>query len=446
MRRSWNKRIAIPLLALSVAGCTDVIDPINGIQDFIDLSLDFCTGTGQSPVFLAFQNQGENWTRVNPNASNTFDFRASDKVALAMIFTDGAGYSTEIVYAQNDELEALSGGACTEIAGTKTVSGSVANVPAGSLSYVTMGVGSALIEPPPSTFTLSELANSPLDLISHRGMSTLSGEIPDRVIIRRAQNPTNGATLTALDFAGTEAANVTSNSLAITGLSANEDNLIDLFFLTATTLDHPIFLSSFFTSGSQTIYHVPSTLTQAGDLHLLDVYAHTANGLALRGETQYYRIAANKSVALGSALSTPAITTAATTPTVRLRTQLPVQPEYNSFVLALFSQGTARTVSVVGTAAYFGSPSTWDVAIPDLSGVSGFPTASGLQQGQLTPWQVVGYGGTIATYFGAAEENASVKYAARFSSLNTLMASRASDGRARRQSPLLLGRRTMGAR
>jgi hypothetical protein len=446
MRRTWKRRIAIPLVALGFAGCSDGNDPDPGPTDFLDLSLDFCSGPGQSPVFLAYQNQGENWTRVNPSAGNTFDFRASDKVALAMIFQDGGTYSTEIVYAQNDELLPLSGGACTEVSGTKTVNGSVTNIPAGSFANLTMGLGSAFFEPPPSTYTLSDLANGPLDLLATRGMITGGAEVPDRVIIRRALNPTNGATLAALDFAAAEAANVTANTLTVSGISANEDNLIDLFFSTATTLDHALFLSDFFTSGTQTIYHVPSTLTQAGDLHLLDVYAQTGTGSALRGETQYYRTAANKSVALGAALNSPTLTTVSSTSPVRLRTQLAVQPEYNSFVVSLFSQGTARSVSVIGTAAYFGSPSTWDVAIPDLSGVTGFPSASGLQQGQATEWQVVGYGGTLATYFGATEENSSIKYAARFSSFNALMASRAGGGQARRQAPKLLGRRKLGVR
>jgi hypothetical protein len=325
------------------------------------------------------------------------------------------------------------------------VNGSVANLVAGDFAYVTMGLGSAFFEPPPSTFTLTNLANSPLDLIAHHGFLE-GGEIPDRVIIRRAQNPTNGATLATLDFAATEAAEVTANSLSISGISANEHNFIDMFFSTATTLDHPLFLPDVFTSSPQTIYHIPSSLTQAGDLHLLDVYAQTTNGGALRGETQYYRTAANKSVALGAPLNSPTLTTVSSTSPVRLRTQLAVQPEYNSFVVSLFSQGTARSVSVIGTAAYFGSPSTWDVAIPDLSGVTGFPSASGLQQGQATEWQVVGYGGTLATYFGATEENSSIKYAARFSSFNALMASRAGGGQARRQAPKLLGRRKLGVR
>jgi hypothetical protein len=454
MRRSWTRKLAAPLFATSLVACSDGIGPGQGSVDYMDLALDFCNATGQFPVFFAYLNEGEGWTRVNGDLNRTFAFRASDKVGVAMVFTDGAGtYFTDVFYAKNEELEPLSGSACTEAIGTKTVSGSVANVADGDYAYVSMGLTTELVEPPPSTYSLFDLANAPLDLVAHSGSSQITGDVPDAFIIRRAQNPPDGSTLSTLDFNSAEAAAPAVNTVTISGLSASEDNLIDLYFSTATTFDQPIFLSSFFTSGTQTIYHVPSALTQAGDLHLLDVYGTTTSGVAVRGETQWYRNAGNRTVALGSHLSTPAISSLATSPIVRLRAQLPVQPEYNSFALALYEQigtTTVRAVSVLGTAGYFNSPSTWVLDIPDLSGVSGFPTASGLASGGTsTNYQVFAYGGNLATFFGAPEEGSTMKYAARSSSTTTMMSLRADQvsGRKDRRAPgMTLGRRKLGVR
>jgi hypothetical protein len=425
--RSWTRRLAIPLFAGSVAACGDSISPGPPSADYLDLALDFCGATGQFPVFFAYLNEGEGWTRVNGDINETFAFRASDKVGIAMIFTDGAGnFSTEVILAKNEEIEPLSGGACTEAVGTKTVNGSVAGVAVGDFAYVTMGLTEDLVEPPPSTFTLVDLANVPLDLVAHAGTDQITGEVPDAIIIRRAQNPTNNATLPALDFNSNEAAIPSANTATIAGLTSSEDNLIDLYFSTATTFDHPLFLSSFFTASTQTIYHVPSTLTQAGDLHMLDVYARSFDNLEVRGETQWYRNAANRSISLGSPLADPTVTSIDNSP-VRFRAQLPVQPEYNSFALALYSQtGTGtRDVSVLGTAGFFDSPSTWTLEMPDLTGVPGFPTASGLQGGGTeTPYSIVAYGGSLLTFFGAPSENSTTKYAGRFSSTNSMVALR----------------------
>ena len=441
--------IAAPLVATSlVAACSDSTGPGGGSSaDYLDLALDFCAATGQFPVFFAYLNEGEPWTRVTGDGNRTFAFNASDKVGIAMIFTDGAGnYSSEVIYAKNEELEPLSGAACTESFGTKSVNGSVAGVATGDFSYVSMGLASEFVQPPPSTYSLFDLANAPLDLIAHAGSDQSTGEIPDAVIIRRAQNPTNGATLAQLDFNSSEAAFPVAHTATITGISANEDNLIDLYFNTATTYDHPFFLSSFFTSGSQTIYHVPSTLTQAGDLHMLDVYAVTTSQTSVRGETQWYRTGGNRSVALGSALNAPTISTLDNSPVVLMRTRLGVQAEYNSFALALFQQGSNRAVSVLGTAGYFDSPATWELDMPDLSGVSGFPVASGLQSGAQTQYQVVAYSGSLENYFGAPSENSSTKYAARFSSTVALRALRTAEPGGRRAAGSLLARGRHGVR
>lgn len=421
MSSRWIMKLAIPVTGLSIAACSDGIGP-GGSRDFLDLSLDFCAS--EAPVFLAFQNENGPWERVLPDGNQTFRFVAADRMALAMIFQFGTTYVTEIVYAQNDELLPLSGGACTETSGAKSLNGSVASVPPGSFANVSMALTTETFDSPQSTFTLTSLPNGQLDIVANRGSLQLTGEVPDRVIIRRSEDRISGSTIPVLDFASSEAANVTSNALTVNGLVAGEDNLIDLFFETATTFAHPLFLSSLFTSSNQTIYHVPGTLTQAGDLHVLDVYAETSNGLAYRGETQFYRNAGSKVITLGAALNTPTISTVSSTPSARLRMQMGAQSDYPSFVLALYGQG-ARRVSVLGTAAYVGSPVTWDLVMPDLSGVSGFPTQSVLQSGVQTSTQVIGYAGDVATFFGATAENTSLRYAARLSSQTALRALRA---------------------
>jgi hypothetical protein len=93
-------------------------------------------------------------------------------------------------------------------------------------------------------------------------------------------------------------------------------------------------------------------------------------------------------------LSTPTVTKAATAPYVRPRIQLPVQAQYGRWLDTRFSQdGLNRSVSLDATGAYFGAPATWDVTMPDFTGVTGWNNAWGLQDGTAIDWAATALGG-----------------------------------------------------
>jgi hypothetical protein len=419
MGRRWRTAAVVPVLALSFEGCSDASGP--GTQQLVDLLLDFCAS--EAPAFFAFQNEGGGWTRVTPSAGSAFAFQATEKVGIAMTFVFGSATFTDVFFATAADLEPLSGVACTEAVGNKTLNGSVANVATGERAVVSMSGAEETVAPPQNSFTFAGIADGPQDIIAHRDVVGVSSDVPNRVIVRRGVNLTNGATIPVLNF-GTEGAAPATHSATITGLTSGENNYFDIFFSTATGTSHTLFQSPFFGAGAQTIYGIPSSLTQSGDLHRIDLNADASNVTSYRSLRHFYRNPDNKTLALGPSLNSPSVSSFGNTPYVRLRATLASQSEYGSFATAFFIQGQAseRSFFVTETSGYRGgTPTSWTLEIPDVTGAGGFPTSAGLQSGQNTLWFVEAYGGSLSELIGGTPTDGStVRFAGRTSSIQTL--------------------------
>lgn len=416
MRRCWKTLLTAPMVALSVS-CTDGVTTIDPTLDEIVLA--FCAS--ELPTWFAFRNEGGSWTRVQPGANNTFAFDASDRVAIAMTFDFGTSRMTDVYYTHVNELLPLSNRACTETSGTKTVNGSVSGLGTNESAQISMSSSSASAFPLQSGWSLTNVVNGPQDLIAHRELTGVgNNSTPNRVIVRRNQNPVSGSTLPVLDFAGTEGQAIATNTLSVSGLLSGESNYYDIDFMTATGTSHSLYVSPFFTSPSQTLYGVPSGLTQTGDVHKVNLNADAASQTSYRTVLHWYRNPASKSLVLGAALNTPTIQTITSTPYVRMRTTLQSQVDYPDFATAYFIQ-SSRSVFVTVTAAHFsGTPTTWTNEIPDFSAAGGYPTNAGLQSGTSTQWFVEAFDGTLESYISATPtDGATVRFAGRSANTST---------------------------
>ena len=430
MRRRWRTVLAAPVVAMSVS-CTDGVTTIDPTLDEIVLA--FCAS--ELPAWFAYQNEGGSWTRVQPSANNAFVFDASDRVAVAMTFDFGTSRLTDVYYTHVNELLPLSNRACTETSGTKTVNGSVSGLGTSESASISMSSSTASAFPVQSTWTLTNIVNGPQDLIAHRELTGVgSASTPNRVIVRRNQNPVSGATLPVLDFAGTEGQAIATNTLSVSGLLSGESNYYDIEFMTATGTSHPLYASPFFTSPSQTLYGVPSGLTQTGDVHMIDLNADAASGTSYRTVRHWYRNPANKSLVFGAALNTPTIQNLTSTPYVRMRTTLQSQVDYPDFTTAYFIQNSRSVFVTVSAAHLSGTPSTWTNEIPDFSAAGGYPTNAGLQTGTSTQWFVEAFEGSLPNYISATPtDGATVRLAGRSANTSTMQLSVAGERRSPRE-------------
>ena len=408
MRSHWNRFVVLPLLSASLAGC-DSTGP--GPLDLTDVFLDFCAS--DVPVFLAFQNEGADWERVTGDAQGTFAFQATPTFVLAIVHQIGGRMSTEYLYATPEDIEPLNGVSCIEQTGTKSLTGTVAGVPAGSAVMASMASSFDYVEAPASALTLTDLPAGALDLIAHREIIGINTVTPDRVIVRRAQDRVNGSAIPVLDFASGEAVAAAPHTLTVSGLSSADITEFLLTFSTATTRRHSLSELETLSSSTRTINGIPASLTQSGDHHELEVFAD--GGTLYRGEVQYYREPSTRSVTLGAVLSNPTLTQTTTNSQLRPRTMLPSQFEYGSFASVSLIQSDREVTVTVTNAFHGGTPITWDIQVPDVTAVPGFPANARLLPATDTDWYVDAYGGTggAAAFFGAPADGATLHFAGR---------------------------------
>jgi hypothetical protein len=424
MSSAWNRSAVISLLSAAAIAC-DSTGP--NPTDLTDVLLDFCAS--DTPVFVALQNEGADWTRLTPDAQGTVSFEATETFTMAIVHLRGGRTITEYIYATPEDVEALNGVSCIDQSGTKTLTGTVAGVSLGSGAVVTMASSWEELTAPTNAFTLTDLPNGPYDLIAHREVIGTSSVQPDRVIVRRAQDRANGSAIPVLDFSAAEAVASAQHTVTASGLSSSDINEFLLTFSTPTTRRHSLSLVESFTSNTRNLFGVPGALTQSGDVHELEVFADA--GTAYRGEVQYYRVPSNRTVALGAHLSNPTLTFLPSSTQLLPRTQLPSQFEYGSLASVSLVQDTREVVITVTSTYFGGTPVIWDISFPDISTMTGFPTSARLVQGQSTDWYVDAYGGSPAAFFGTPTDGSTLHFAGRSFNTSGAVASLKVEGSAR---------------
>lgn len=361
------------------------------------LTMSFCS----APAWFAYRNEGYAWQSAP--ASTAITIEATERLGIAFARAGGGGAKqTDVFYATRAELAVLGVADC---AGTRSVSGSVAGVSAAQVVEVAMANASARPSGTSTSFNLNGLPERPMDLMATSGVSSSTSFSPDKVILRRDLNPASGATLPALDFAASEAFSPTQFNATITNL---------------TDADSKVFVSTFWTvggtvgllqagppaAGATVVRALPADRLVAGDVH--ELYVDAYQGAAGVGRTiySYYAAATDRTETVGAFLNVPLITTLTTSPYQRYRARLEAQSDYGSMVRVRFFQAPAqndsRLVSVHLTAGYLGgAPATWDVSIPDFTGVAGFGASWMPTQGQQLQGDVYAWGGRTALLMGA---------------------------------------------
>ena len=407
-------------VAILAAACESGTDPEP--QHPIDLVLDFCAD--EIPVWLAYRNEGADWVRLTPNADGAVSFTATNDVALAFVRQNGSDYHTEIVFAANTELEEISGVSCREESGAKTVNGTVSGVVGSQVAQVGMSYSSVYLSSAQTSFSLSQLPDRTLDLVASRANVTATTQLADRVVIRRAQNPISGSSLAAIDFAAAGALVPTAFGATVTGVG-QDFAFLQSYFVSQLGTEHLLAHVEPVDDGSVTLVGVPQAALVAGDYHDAFLIAVDGNG-GVRGIERFFRTPATQTLPLGTAMPAPTVTEAASTPSVRLRTEVARTADYQRAMSVEFvqqQQFSATSVAVTVTNGYDATGS-WDVTMPDLSGASGWQNAWGfVNGGDPVDWTITVYGGRPELLFGAAPvEGETVRFAGRTNSMNVSVA------------------------
>jgi hypothetical protein len=377
-----------------------------------NVTFQFCGTAGGLPAWVAYQDGSGPWTRVQPDGAEASFQIDSDVGGIAWVTSDAThGHSLEVIFAAREEFILWGVDRCNGRPGAgKSVSATLAGVGTGmgggpiQFPVASLG-GLTALGASPSPFlggslTFTGVPDGPVDLLAGRATFNIATQTitPDRMIIRRGLNPQAGGNLAApIDFNGGDSFAPATSGLTVTGVTGGEMVVQSTLFRTTDGMG-PV---AFATGHSTNWYGVPSGQMQLGDLHVLGVTATGAdetNPLApSRTTLRMIATPAPVSVALGPELSDPAVMLFQSGGHRRGRATYQIQPEYDRFWVADFSQGTtvAREGQVQVTRAYHGSGTgSVNLEIPNLRSVSGWNTDWEFVSGEPVTWTVSAAGWT----------------------------------------------------
>ena len=385
-------------------------DSISGIKDGqTEITLDFC---GLPPEWLAIQNEGEGWQRVNAGTDGIVKFGATPKVSLAFAFGDFGFFSTLILNTTAEELKAEV--PCDQSFGTRTLTATLAGLTGEQAARVTVDGQTASADAANPSVEFDFLPSTGVDLIALRFASFFSSPA-DKVIIRRALIAQN-VPIATLDFSAAEAQPLASAVLTLANMGSDFAFVTTEFMSSGGALANLSDMSLI--GGTTAIAYpaVPSPLLQQGDLHRLTATVSSSTGV--REVTHFYRTPSNATITFGPHLGVPTVSQLSTSPYLRLRALLASQPEYPTAAQFGFSQSSQtefHSVDILTTAGFHGgAPSTWEFVIPDFVG-TGYQSSWGLQNGMALSWDATAFNSGSNVLANAPTDGQTVSSAVRSS-------------------------------
>lgn len=362
-----------------------------------NISIPFCAD--EVPAWFAYRNEGFLWQPVTTSGS-AFTFAATEKVSIAFAYAFGNASDVRFYNATRAELAGITDRDC---AGPKSHAGTTANIAAGQTGLVTLGGAFDIVTS--NAFLLEGVADRPLDLVATRGILASGQFTPDRMVIRRGINLANNASIPVVDFAAAESVVPASNALSVSGVESNETVYVENVFH-GTTVTTGLLFTSENTSSTHTMYSAPAASLTAGDVHALYIDAFNGSGTAAHTLVTHFASTGDRVETLGPLLTSPTVTAALIAPYLRERGQLQSQSDYPTAARFVYLQGTSgapKFVVVVTTAAHLGAlPSTWDITVPDVSGVAGFNTGWMHTSGPGITFSAEAFSASGSLLFGAA--------------------------------------------
>jgi hypothetical protein len=250
------------------------------------------------------------------------------------------------------------------------------------------GVGST--GPLTTTLTGQNLAPGPFDLLLSRTRS-LAGLGADlavtSIVLRRGIDPASGATIPAIDFTaeGFSAASAVL-TYANTGGEAFTNTMT---FRTNDGLNAWLVAAGQFTNPARTWYGVPPNRLVAGDLH--QVTATTASTTSRRQLIHYSREVQPRTLTFGPPLASPVAQAPPTSPwLLRFRGTLSADYMSRASIYLREVHPDPRTIVLVASSGYLGTPGQYDVSLPDLSALPGFTMFWYPRRGSSVQWTVTG--------------------------------------------------------
>jgi hypothetical protein len=292
-------------------------------------------------------------------------------------------YETTVIHATTAELAQDGTATCALTAPTKTITGNIIGVPNGAYGIASFGNVVQIFEGGVATNPVSfDVPAGPKDLVG--SLVTTPGAHPSRLILFRNLNIPDGGSLPApIDYNGPASRAPATATVTISGGSG--DNLET--FVDFVTPNNGVGLWFELTSSpaaTRPWAGFSANDMQSGDMHALIVFASAPND-DFRVTGKYVGPVTNQTIAMGPAMNATTASQIAAGAYPRFRFQGTLPTEYNKLAwIDVMPTNSGNTYSMVATGAYLaaaGSALTYDLTMPDVAGLPGFPVASRLAAG-----------------------------------------------------------------
>lgn len=292
------------------------------------------------------------------------------------------GYETFLLYGSVAELARDGQDACAQDPPTKTVTGTVLGVPAGAYGRVSLGGVTNIFDGAAATnpITFTDVPAGPVDLLGSR---TIPGAAPDKlIVVRNLDIPDGGALPSAIDFNGAASFAPATATVTITGADGS-----DMEVYTDVVRDNrPRALWADLSPNPATTRPWaglgPAALL-SGEFHELVVFASDPFSDDFRVSVKDVVPVTDQTIAFGPVLGLPNASQVVAGAYPRFRFQGPLPAVYDRGVtIAVY--GSDSAFFILATGAYLtasGSTLAYDITMPDVAGLSGFPAGARLTAG-----------------------------------------------------------------
>jgi hypothetical protein len=314
-------------------------------------------------------------TSLRPVAS-----RRAPRVSSRSSFADG--YETYLLHGSTAELAQDGQNSCAQEPPTKTVTGTVLGVPAGAYGRVSLGGVTRIFDGAASSnpITFTDVPAGPVDLLGSRA---IPGAAPDKVIVFRDLNiPDGGSLPSVIDFNGTASFAPATATVTITGAAGD-----DMEVYTDVVRDNrPRALWADLSPSPATTRPWaglgPAALL-TGEFHELVVFASDPASDDFRVSSKDVGPVTDQTIAFGPLVGMPNASQVVAGTYPRFRFQGPLPAAYNKGV-TIDVYGSDNVFFMLATGAYLtasGNALAYDITMPDVAGLAGFPAAARLTAG-----------------------------------------------------------------
>jgi len=380
----------------------------------------FCD-VGSAPTFAAFQDGSGVWQRVTgtdtpqgtrftitltqPSGGVLFvhkdqqalrgptpyldQLRSSHQrsgIALSERSVRAGEYLTEVLFGSVAELAEDAAATCQETGLTREVTATVNGIPAGSYGIVSLGGNTTILDGAAAGNGIS-FPEVPLRLLDLVGTRATPGMAPDKMILRRNIDLENSNVLEEpIDFNASAAITPVTALATITGGNGDQLEIFTDIILSSGQAGLWFDLAPS-PNAARTWAGLPQSALETGDYHALVVFATPEGTGDFRVSLRYVGIVINQTLALGPSMPQTLSQALGTGPYPRYRFQGTIPPEYGrglSLEVA-GADGSGNQLSILATKTWLaanGGADAYDIAMPDVASLAGFPAAARLTVGE----------------------------------------------------------------